>query len=77
MPEPPEKQPQPLNYSPPPRPTVPLYREILSGILVLAGIVFSVVGIFAASEAARANIWTVAFGLIVWGLVIRFQHVRF
>jgi hypothetical protein len=76
MVEPPDKQRLPLDSSPPPLPTVPSFRKYLSAFLVLAGVVLGVVGIFAASEPARANIWTVAFGLVVWGLVIRFQHVR-
>jgi hypothetical protein len=71
-----EKKPVPLDYRPPSPPTVPRYRKVLSGTLVLAGLAAAVFGAFLPSEPARVNVWTAAGGFIVWGLVIRFQHVR-
>ena len=64
-----------LDYGPPEAPRVPLYRRVLSGTLILAGIVVAVVPLFESNVSARVNIWTAAAALIVWGVVIRFQHV--
>ena len=69
----------PLDYAPVPRPppyTVPPYRKVLSGVLILAGVVLGGVGMLLANESARVSVWTAALGLVVYGLVIRFQHVR-
>lgn len=75
--DPPSKKTVPLNYSPPPaRPVVPAYRKAFAGILIVAGLAVAIAGLFAPAGPARTNDWTVAAALLVYGLVIRFQHVR-
>jgi hypothetical protein len=75
MGDPNDKKPLPLNYSVPARFTIPRYRKILSGILVSAGVVLAIIALFATSDYERRGSLTVSFALIVWGVVIRFQHV--
>jgi fatty acid desaturase len=75
MSDPNENKPLPLNYSVPAPFTIPRYRKIFSGILVSAGLVLAIIALFATSDYERRGIWTVSFALIVWGVVIRFQHV--
>ena len=66
-----------LEYeAPPPPPVVPRYRRIFAAAMIAAGGAAAVFGFLMQNESARVNTWTVAFGLIVWGLVVRFQHVR-
>jgi hypothetical protein len=65
-----------LDYAPPERYRIPRYRRILSGTLIVAGSAVAVLPLFETNESARTNIWTAAGALIVWGVVIRFQHVR-
>jgi hypothetical protein len=71
-----DNEPETLDYSPPPPPTVPRYRKILSGVLLCVGVVVAVTGLFPKSEPARANICVTGCGVVIYGLVIRFQHVR-
>ena len=71
-----ENEPVPLDYSPPPPPDVPRYRTVLSRILVGAGVAIAIVGLFAQSESARVNICVAAFGLVMYGLVIRSPPTR-
>jgi len=81
MSEPSEKKSQPLDYEQPAKPVeqveVPRYRKIFSNILLLAGLVIGIVGIFEKVEAAKVDVWTIAASFIIMGIVIRFQHVRF
>ena len=65
----------PLDYATPP-PGVPRYRKILSGILIGVVVGIAVTGLFAYSESAGGDICVAAGGLVVFGLAIRFQHVR-
>ncbi len=77
MAEPQEEEPPPLDYTRPAPPAVPLYRNVLAGVLALAGLALGGFGLFIGSEPARANTWTAASALVVFGVVIRFQHKRF
>lgn len=66
-----------LGYQPPPPPpAVPTYRKIMAGVLVLAGLAVAIMAVFSSSPAARENTLLIAGGLIVWGIVVRFQQVR-
>lgn len=71
-----DKRPLPLDYCPPPRPTIPVYRKILAGLLVGAGLGLLVVALFARNESARVHILVAGGGMAIWGLVVLFQHVR-
>ena len=70
-----EKERVPLEYSAR-RETVPLYRKMLAGALLLAGLVGMVLGVVVMEGPARANLLTAGVGLAVWGCVIWFQSVR-
>jgi len=75
MPAQDEDNPPVLNYATPSPPVIPRYRKVMSAVLVLAGIVVGV-GSSGVTGAARENVLTAAFALMMSGLVIRFQHVR-
>lgn len=72
-----KKVPTPLNYAPPTPPAVPTYRKVLAYCLIGFGLILVPLALSTTSEAARANIFVTSFGLIMWGLVIRFQHIEF
>ena len=72
MSRPKDKPPQPLDYSTLPA-RIPPYRKILYSGLFAASTVGGVIGAFADSEAARANILTGALGLAVMGMLVRSQ----
>jgi len=52
------------------------YRRVLSTVLIAAGVLLAILGLAVHHESARFNVWTAAFGMLIWGMVIRFQHVR-
>ena len=64
-----------LDYARPERAADPRYPVVLPVILVVAGAAVAVVPFFEANASAKVNFWTVAFALVVCGLVVRFQHV--
>ena len=64
-----------LDYAPPPKPAIPRYRKWLSGLLIVAGSVWGIVGLVAYGFA-REDALLYSFGFILWGVVIRYQHVR-
>ena len=82
MPDPGATAPKPtLDYATPapppaPAPAVPRYRKILAGFLFVAGVLLAAYAPFLHHGAARANVGTAALGFVVYGLVIRFGHVR-
>jgi len=75
-------QPLPLNYETPIKPTaapfrIPTYRKILAGILISAGALATIGAAFDRNTYAKGDLEAVAYGGIIFGVVILFQHVKF
>jgi hypothetical protein len=76
--QPPREEPKPtLDYGRPPKPLVPTYRKVLAWALICGGTPFLVVAALQPQPVARLDITMPGLGLIMWGVVIRFQHIRF
>ena len=54
---------------------IPIYRRILSLVLLGIGCLCIVSGVLA-QPAANYDLLSLGFGLIMLGLVIRYQHLR-
>lgn len=66
-----------LPYARPGEPLVPTYRKVLAYSMIVAAIPILLYAMMQTNPAARTNIAVPGFALIMWGVVIRFQHVRF
>jgi len=63
-----------LDYAPRDLPAVPLYRRVLSTVLIAAGVLLAILGLMVDHEPARINVWTAAFGMrigIRWLTLVR------
>jgi Zn-dependent membrane protease YugP len=71
-----DQEPVKLDYATPPRRyRIPLYRKILAGIMISAGAAMLIAVVFVPGILAQAH-FTIGLGLVLWGLVVLFQHVK-
>jgi hypothetical protein len=79
VPDEPKDRPPTLDYASPPRSGTPLYRLLMMAVLFGVGLALLALAVFEhlqGREAAARNISVAGFGVLIGGLLIRFQGKR-